>query len=272
MPHIGKTSCFQGVLLALVTACTSGGSADDATSSDAIVGGTSASADYPEFVTIDLSRGICSGVMLSSSVVLTAGHCAMEAGVVVHRGNVSATGDGVPYEYYDDVADEAKMDATIHDVGLIIIQGDGIDLPSYPRLADAPVANGTEVVTIGRVRDGDWTQEGWAAKKRVSDAAPVGFPLAYVSDRQVGQSGDSGGPVMLPGPLPHTIVAVHSRRIGTLDAPLDGDARIDLVKSWITSHLPSSCEYTCAAYGYSAGECRQGWACDSGCLKASDCR
>jgi hypothetical protein len=76
-----------------------------------------------------------------------------------------------------------------------------ITLPSYPEVASQRVAWGTKVRNIGRIDDGVTSHTALFLGPSVAaqNGASVGFPLSYRSAETI-QSGDSGGPVVCPGP------------------------------------------------------------------------
>jgi hypothetical protein len=67
-----------------------------------------------------------------------------------------------------------------------------------------------------------------SAAHAVYDGAQDGFPYSYGAEEII-QSGDSGGPVEVPGASPHAIVAVNSGAGGGSEVL----ARVDLVFGWI---------------------------------------
>ncbi len=207
-----------------------------------IIGASSASA-YPESALVDMySAGaswpskICSGAVIAPRVVLTAGHCV--EGFVKWRittpfaGNQTAYGTrGVTYDWAG-VSSEL-VDPNKHDVGLVILDTP-ITLASYPLVAQTGVAEGTQIVNIGRIQDGTASSTALfvGAPVAVQNGSRVGYPYSYYSNEII-QSGDSGGPDELPGKTPHQIVAVNSGA-GSGTQVL---ARVDLVYAWIDTQV-----------------------------------
>jgi hypothetical protein len=126
------------------------------------------------------------------------------------------------------------VDLEKHDVGVVVL-ADPINLSSYPTVSSKPVPDGTQVIDIGRVQDGDVSTTGLfiGPEVAVSDGAGAGAPFDYVTSA-VTEEGDSGGPVVQSGT--HTIVAVTSGGNGTQDLL----ARVDLVHDWIIQQIASS--------------------------------
>lgn len=201
----------------------------------AIIGGKPATA-YKEAVLVDMYQGgqmaaACSGALIAPNVVLTAGHCVHGFDgwqiTAPFAGNQTAkSSKGVTKDWTND---EEYVDPNMHDLGLIILDSK-IALDEYPAVANVPVKFGSNVVDIGRIDNGDFSDSALFVSQPhpVSDGANDGFPYDY-SAEEIIQSGDSGGPVQIPGASPHTIVAVNSGA-GSGSEVL---ARTDLVYDWI---------------------------------------
>ncbi len=204
-----------------------------------IINGAPAS-EYPEAALVNMQRlgqsAICSGAVIAPKVVLTAGHCVSGwTGwdvVAPFAGDQSAAvREGVVFDYVDQTQ---SVNPDQHDVGLLILET-AISLGTYPTLASAPVADGTEVVNIGRIDNGTASSSALFVSPpvAVSDGSSIGFPLAYQSSLVI-QSGDSGGPDLLPGS--HEIVAVNSGAGSDVQIL----ARVDLVRDWILEQIAAS--------------------------------
>jgi MYXO-CTERM domain-containing protein len=216
---------------------TSGDPEPVATASDEIKNGTSASA-YPESVLVDLYQGgqltaYCSGSLIAPQVVLTAGHCVFQFNswhIHAPYANQSATASsGTTYDWTNT---SDTVDPSMHDIGLIFLDSP-ITLSSYPTIASSPLSDGSSVVNIGRIRNGQLSTTGLyvTGSVTVHNGQQYGYPYDYEAVDWI-ESGDSGGPDEQVGT--HTIVAVNSG--GGSDEVL---ARTDLLYNWIQSQIQS---------------------------------
>jgi V8-like Glu-specific endopeptidase len=205
-----------------------------------IIGGVQATS-FPEAVLIDMTRGgrvvsACSGSMIAPRVVLTAGHCvAGFDGWIVRApfaGNQrSQTSRSAVFDY---TSQNQFREPTQHDVAVILLDTP-INLAQYPSIAKNKLADGTQVVNIGRKQDGQLSSTAlfMSTPLGVRDGRSSGFPFDYVSVERI-EPGDSGGPDMLNGT--HTIVAVNSAGGGGT-AIL---ARVDLLADFIQRNIAAN--------------------------------
>jgi hypothetical protein len=194
-----------------------------------IVGGSKAS-DHPEAVLVDMGGAACSGSVIAPRVVLTAGHCVDGESTwtitAPYAGNQRASSrKGITLDWKDVGGD--AVDPSKHDVGLVILDTP-IMLTTYPPLAKNPLADGAQIVNLGRIDDGSFSSTDLFVSKPITikDASGDGFPYDYISTEII-QPGDSGGPVEAAGTK--KIVAVNSGAGGGTQVL----ARVDLVFDWI---------------------------------------
>lgn len=120
-----------------------------------------------------------------------------------------------------------------HDLGLVFLSSP-IQLEAYPLLAQKPVAAGARVLNLGRIHGGQVSNSSLFVSKPVTitPGSSLGFPYDYAAVDRI-EPGDSGGPDVLPGAAPHTIVAVNSGGNRSTEVL----ARVDLLASWIAEQV-----------------------------------
>ncbi|MDB5218837.1 MAG: hypothetical protein JWO86_6764, partial [Myxococcaceae bacterium] len=175
-----------------------------------IVNGSPATA-YTEAALINTDTFICSGAVIAPCIVLTAGHCVVDAAswtvVAPYASKQSATGT---HAWTDYVATGQSVNPSTLDVAVIILDK-AITLSSYPKLASSASAAGTQAVNVGRIRNGQASFTGlfFGSAVTLQSGASYGFPKAYISSEII-ESGDSGGPVYVGSGASRTIAAVNS--------------------------------------------------------------
>jgi V8-like Glu-specific endopeptidase len=228
------------VLLTLATACTVDGPRTErerAVRGDAPIKGGSEAFAYPEAVVIDMDGSACSGALIAPQVVLTAGHCVYGFGsfyVIAPYASPPQAAYGVKGVTMDWNGSGQTVDPNQHDVAVIHLDKP-IQIPSYPQVAKQAVAFGTKAHNIGRIDNGQFSDQQLFVGPAVTlkNGAAVGYPLDYYASDVI-QPGDSGGPVVLPGAAPHTVVAVNSGSDGVSTEVL---ARVDLVSAWLADQI-----------------------------------
>jgi hypothetical protein len=212
----------------------------------AIKNGTPATA-FPEAIVLTANGFVpCSGVLLSPTVVLTAGHCSLGSTVApaytITAPNApdasgkpqtsTASHDWSPYD--DDVK-------TSSDVRLVFLDTP-ITIATYPTIAKAEVASGTKVVDVGRALNGTITQTDYVSPEVVisGDATSLGLPNNYQATPDISEDGDSGGPIELEDGT-HTLVALVDTDTVEQNisetTPIDLLVRLDLVRDRILAEM-----------------------------------
>lgn len=175
-----------------------------------IVNGTAATA-YAEAALINTDTFICSGAVIAPRIVLTAGHCVVDATswtvVAPYASKQSATGSQAWTDY---VATGESVNPATLDVAVIILDK-AITLSSYPKLASSASAAGTQAINVGRIRNGQASFSGlfFGSAVTLQSGSSYGFPKSYISTEII-EAGDSGGPVYVGSGATRTIAAVNS--------------------------------------------------------------
>src|SRR5665213_3383028 len=141
---------------------------------------------FPEAVVVTASGFVtCSGVLLSPTVVLTAGHCSLGSTVaasfdVIAPNAPDASGKAQTAHASRDFSPYNKDVKTSSDMRMVFLDSP-ITIATYPSIAPAEVAAGTKVVDIGRALDGTITQSDYVSGEVVisGDATSLGLPFNY---------------------------------------------------------------------------------------------
>lgn len=172
-----------------------------------IAGGETTGA-FDETVRVASGLDGCTGVMVSSDILLTAGHCLDEldfdSGVAVYRGpdpTSSTILQGIRWGIHPEFCTDC--DGIFNDIGYIeLVSGfeptDGFAVP----VASAPEWNqlmraGTDVTLVGYGRTNNAADESGTRRQvdaRIEGLIAAGAEFTAGGDGQGGCSGDSGGP------------------------------------------------------------------------------
>ncbi len=256
MRACGKVAMVVGAGLSALSACGIEGPAEerdapelvddgartppDGARPEPIINGAEATA-YPSAAIVNMKKGSwqvssCSGAVIAPRIVLTAGHCVVgnydnwDVRAPYAGGQTAHSTQAIVYDY---TSTGGYVNPNQHDVALLVLSSP-ITLTSYPLVAGSSYGPGTKVRNIGRIDNGVMNYHRLFVSQPVAlaNGQGYGYPYAYVATEVI-QSGDSGGPVVLDGVLPHTIVAVNSGAGGGIEVL----ARVDLLKSWISQQV-----------------------------------
>jgi hypothetical protein len=201
-----------------------------------IVNGTAATS-YTEAALINTDSFICSGAVIAPRIVLTAGHCVVDASswtvVAPYASKQTATGH---QSWTDYVATGESVNPATLDVAVIILDK-AITLSSYPKLASSPSPAGTQAINVGRIRNGQASFSGlfYGSPVTLQSGSSYGFPKSYISSEII-EAGDSGGPVYVGTNASRTIAAVNSGAGGGTQVL----ARVDLAYAKIQSLIAAN--------------------------------
>lgn len=237
--------CLAGIFLGCGTSAVE----PTAASSEAIVGGTSDASD-PAVVAINVEStgfAVCTGTLIASGVVLTAGHCPT-APIWVRQGADVRDVGWSSHAAVDTVVKHPKYtgEGKPYDLALLRLHGGLAGVAPIP-LSDAPLGPGDVGATVRHVGFGT-TGDDWSYVKEIGTGGvrrQVTYPITKVDDDFLysGAPGeqtclfDSGGPALrVTGGVEKLIGVVSDGK----NCHSDGwDTRVDLpeVRAWIDQQL-----------------------------------
>lgn len=184
--------------------------------------------------TIDLkgvSTGFCAGTLLSSKLVLTAGHCIAGASkwkITSPAGQSDASIASTPWRNFG-----SDMSHPEHwDVGLILLDG-SIKLDSYPELAATKAAEGTEVTRFHHSSATSNDASGTDGQLKLGDSG--GFKLDYLMEPVKGEFLDVGGAVVDSDGKILGVVSGLGKQSDLLHV-----ARVDMFSNWTKTAVSCS--------------------------------
>jgi hypothetical protein len=206
-----------------------GGAADDeqAMSDTAITDGMQdgPASDFPEAVQVLSSNGIdgCTGVLVSPTRALTAGHC-LKTGKFTIVAPFAPRAAGTPAPSVPGHAEEKdriKNHANVENEDVLAITLDKpIQLPSYPELRDLGELEGKPAlppaIAVGRAGSDRAAPLVKSKPLTVESASHRGY-LTGVLTEIYSEGGDSGGPLFLIEGKKHVLIGVERNPDGTIE-------------------------------------------------------
>src|SRR3954453_21844212 len=231
-------------LLATMAIC-----AVPASSAQAVVGGTDVPAGkYPYVAYVDIGHAfLCSGTLVTPTIVVTAGHCSSITGATERGTPIGLPGQVITVTLGSNKVDQGT-DYTVKNVTVnpnynFLLNGSGYDVSLLELSTPAPFPT---VKIAGKGEEGLWkagtmaTIAGWGATEEGGDLpdtmqsaevpistdayAAAAYPSDFESKTQIGAGydkggvdtcqGDSGGPLLVPGSTTGTLRLVGDTSYG----------------------------------------------------------
>lgn len=261
--------------------------------SDGILGGSADTTSTDVFLLdlrFDNGASICSAVLVSPRVLLTAAHCVdpafRGASTVTVRATNRANIVGLMQSDMIDVTVIARHPrwnptdpASDFDLaGLKLASAPAVTpLPLLRNLAANPLGQSLRVLGYGRTSVADGTSSGTRRSVSLAITGATPATLEFGTDGAAGIcAGDSGGPSYLGG----SIAGIHSRNEGT-NCGVGVDMRIDshlgFIDGFVTANDPPSCSGDgrcatgCSATDPDCPTCLADARCEAGCASDPDC-
>lgn len=282
------------VLTVLIVACAPP-AAEVAARSDGILGGSADSTSTDVFLLdlrFDNGASVCSAVLVSPRVLLTAAHCVDPA----FRGASSVTVRATNRANIVGLMQSDMIDVTVitrhpmwnptdpmsdYDLaGLKLATASSVTtLPLLRSLAANPLGQSLRVVGYGRTSLADGTSSGTRRTVTPPITGATAATLEYGTDGVAGIcAGDSGGPSYLGG----SIAGIHSRTEGS-NCGIGVDMRIDshlgFIDGFVAANDPAACTADgrcatgCATTDPDCPTCLANGQCEAGCGATDpDCR
>jgi secreted trypsin-like serine protease len=293
MVRASMRSFLAALALVTLTVGCSRADGDDDASTAAINGGT---LDTHDRAVVGLERDgagvtFCTASVIAPTVLVTAAHCFPNDGAHTFRALLAADArsarpdDWVAVREVHSEPHYDRNEESGYDIAVVILEHpvSVTPLPFNATPLDAnDVAQTARLVGYGLTGFNDDPATVRSTRHEVS------APVQNVNDKLVMigdathrvNSGDSGGPALLTIDGVERIVGITSFSSPQCE-PGDCFTRVDRwASTFIASYLSPNggpppapvCQYTCADYDYTPGQCQDGWYCDGACIENNGCQ